>query len=204
MERTPEAVGTPFQYENVWPSGRLLLSFLFQCFSTSETVPGRLLVNIWNKAEDQWGSGDKFDLLSAAKLHPRLEYGDSYARRRHGSTRKMTWPAMCDFGDDDRLFMFSNILPASAAGISRSSQLSSPWQGRRYGPSGQAVRSLRAGGTVRQGRRYGPSGQAVRTVHPSTKHTCLSTILQLSRTGRRVGPALYRLRPLCSYIWEAA
>ncbi len=168
--------------------GRLAASFyLFFSvfFKFGDSPRPRLLVNIWNKAEDQRGSGDKFDLLSAAKLHLRLEYGDSYTGKRHGSTRKMTRPAIvpacyCFFGDDDRLYVFSKISAASAAGISRCSQLSSPWQGRRYGPSGQAVR----------------------TVHHSTNHTCLSTLLQLSWAGCRVGPA--HTSWTSSYIWEAA
>jgi hypothetical protein len=81
-------------------------------------------------------------------------------------------------------------------------------QGRRYGPSGQAVRSIRAGSTVHQGRRYGPSGQAVRSIraggtvrqgrricsiHHSTNHTCRTTLLQLSWAGSCVEMTLYGL-----------
>jgi hypothetical protein len=52
-------------------------------------------------------------------------------------------------------------------------------QGRRYGPSGQAVRSIRAGGTVHQGRRYGPSGQAVWSVKAGG----------MAHQGRQYGPS---------------
>jgi hypothetical protein len=40
-------------------------------------------------------------------------------------------------------------------------------QGRRYDPSGQAVLSFSAFGTIRQGRRYDLSGQVVRSVRAS-------------------------------------
>ncbi len=42
-----------------------------------------------------------------------------------------------------------------------------------------------------QGRRYSPARQAVRTVHYSTNHSCRATLLQISKAGRRVGPALH-------------
>jgi hypothetical protein len=60
--------------------------------------------------------------------------------RRQGSARETTPPAMCDFSDDGR---YSNI--SAAAGITRILQLSSSCQGRGYGLSGQAIRSVRAG-----------------------------------------------------------
>jgi hypothetical protein len=129
---------------------------------------------------------------------------------------------------DSRLYSFSNITAAAAAGIDRIPQLRRSCQGKRYGPSRLAVRTVyhsanytcrstllqlcwtgrRVGPTLYglrplwsqsgNGRRSGPSGKAVRTVHHSANYTCRSTLLQLCWTGRRVGPAPYGLRPLWS------
>ncbi len=61
-------------------------------------------------------------------------------------------PSLCDLTDFSQvgiLCTFSNITAAAAAGIARSSQLSSFL-------AGQAVQYIMAGGPVRHGRRYGP------------------------------------------------
>ncbi len=144
---------------------RLADSFylLFQCFWTSETVPGRLLENIWNKAEDQRGSETNLICSRLLIYLPGLKYGEA-----RGPLEKWHGP------------------PCAISIIyQQHQQLVSPEVRSWAAPD-------RAGGTVRQGRRYGPSGQAVRTVHHRTNHTCLSTLLQLSRAGCRVGSALYR------------
>jgi hypothetical protein len=78
-------------------------------------------------------------------------------------------------------------------------------QGRQYGPSGKAVRSVREGSMVRQGRQYGLSGKAVWSVRaggtdrPSQYiNYCLVTPLQLSWAGRSVGAS--SLRPSTSVV----
>jgi hypothetical protein len=71
----------------------------------------------------------------------------------------MTHPAMCDFSKYRRL-TFSTVY----TGIDRNLQLSSSCRGSRYGPPGQALR----------------------TIHHSTNHTCtepLSSCLNLSGGG---------------------
>ncbi len=46
----------------------------------------------------------------------------------------------------------------------------------------------------------GPSGQAAWTVHHVQNDTMLGHSPPASQAGRRVGPALYSLRPLCCHL----
>ncbi len=80
-----------------------------------------------------------------------------------------------DCSDDDWFWTFNNVL---AARIARISQLSSC-----------CLRTVC--------RRYGPSGQAVRTALHSTNYTLPSSL-----AGRHVGPTFYSLRPLWSGYWN--
>jgi hypothetical protein len=75
----------------------------------------------------------------------------------------------CNFSDDSPLFTFSNIIPAAAAAICRKG---CSWAANAC-------------------------GQAVLSVNHSTNNSCQYTLLQLSRAGRRVGPVLCSLQPLC-------
>ncbi len=100
--------------------------------------------------------------------------------------RVMTRPKMCDFSDGGSSYTFSNMPAAEAVGIARSWQLSSPCLGRRDGPSGQAVRSVSAGGTA-----------------PPSQYK--SQLLSQSPTaklwaGRRIGPVLWSLNSMVMTI----
>ena len=46
----------------------------------------------------------------------------------------------------------------------------------------------------------GPLGQAAWTVHHVQNHTLMGHSPPASQAGRRVGPALYSLRPLCCHL----
>jgi hypothetical protein len=107
---------------------------------------------------------------------------------------------MCDFSDGGRLRTFKNI-PATAASVgkARGSELGSSCQGRRYSPSGQAVQSVRAGGTVCQGRRCSLSGQAVQsvraggTVCQGRLYSQSGQAVQSVRAGSTEHPSQYKL-----------
>jgi hypothetical protein len=66
----------------------------------------------------------------------------------------MTQPELCNFRDDGRLYTFSNVPAAAAAGIARRSQLNKSCKGRQHGPS-VTVQITPAGPTLLQFRRAG-------------------------------------------------
>ncbi len=88
-------------------------------------------------------------------------------------TESRPLPSLSDFSDVGVLCTFINI---AAAGIARSSQLSSPLPVQLVQYNMQAVRVL--------------------PVQYSTHHRLPNPVLQLGKPGRRVGPILYGLRPL--------